>query len=63
MLKAAELRLQRKLTHAEPDEKKDAAVTDGKENLRRPDEDDARLNEEIGKYEYKMPANYRIIVR
>lgn len=64
LLRSADLKIHRKLTHLE-EVKSDEnnTVADLEKKRRSEDEEDTQLNEEISKFEYKMPKNYRIIVR
>lgn len=64
LLRSADLKIRRKLTHLGEVKSGEGEIVADLEKKRRPeDEENTQLNEEISKFEYKMPKNYRIIVR
>ncbi len=64
LLKAAELKLDRKLIHQEDNSRSNAQVPPpAAQPLRKEEEDDSEVNHELSKFEFKMPSNYRIRVQ
>lgn len=65
LLRVADLKTDRHLTHTGPAATEKTKVAAEPIKFKRQDEEeaDSQLNETISKFEYKMPKNYRIIVR